>query len=55
LGIDESELPNVERGALLHEIGKLGILDEILLIKGELSETEWHEIEKHPDIAKDLL
>ena len=55
MGIDESELPNIERGALLHDIGKLGILDEILLKKGELSETEWHEIEKHPVIAKDLL
>ena len=55
LGIAESELPNIERGALLHDIGKLGILDEILLKKGELSETEWHEIEKHPAIAKDLL
>jgi PAS domain S-box-containing protein len=55
LGIDENELPNIERGALLHDIGKLGILDEILLKKGELSDTEWHEIERHPVIAKDLL
>jgi HD-GYP domain-containing protein (c-di-GMP phosphodiesterase class II) len=55
LGIDDSELPNIERGAILHDIGKLGILDEILLKKGKLSDTEWHEIEKHPVIAKDLL
>lgn len=55
LGIEESELPNIERGALLHDIGKLGILDEILLKKGKLTDSEWHEIEKHPVIAKDLL
>jgi len=55
LGVDENELPNIERGALLHDIGKLGILDEILLKKGKLTDTEWHEIEKHPTIARDLL
>ena len=55
LGISDNELPNVERGALLHDIGKLGILDEILLKKGKLTDSEWHEIEKHPVIAKDLL
>ena len=55
LGIEESELPNIERGALLHDIGKLGILDEILLKKGKLTDSDWHEIEKHPVIAKDLL
>jgi HD-GYP domain-containing protein (c-di-GMP phosphodiesterase class II) len=55
LGVDENKLPNIERGALLHDIGKLGILDEILLKKGKLTDTEWHEIEKHPVIAKDLL
>jgi PAS domain S-box-containing protein len=54
-GVDESEWPNIERGALLHDIGKLGILDEILLKKGKLTDTEWHEIEKHPKIARDLL
>ena len=55
LGINENELPNIERGALLHDIGKLGILDEILLKKEKLTDSEWHEIEKHPVIAKDLL
>jgi len=55
LGISDLELPNIERGALLHDIGKIGIMDEILLKKGALSEEEWGEIKRHPTIARDLL
>ena len=55
LGMDESELPNIERGALLHDIGKIGIMDEILLKKGDLTEKDWEEIKRHPQIARDLL
>ena len=55
LGMEESELPNIERGALLHDIGKIGIMDEILLKKGDLTEKDWEEIKRHPQIARDLL
>jgi len=55
LGMDESKLPDIERGALLHDIGKIGIMDEILLKKGDLTEEDWKEIKRHPQIARDLL
>ena len=55
LGMDENKLPDIERGALLHDIGKIGILDEILLKKGDLTEDDWKEIKRHPQIARDLL
>jgi len=55
LGVEKEELPGIERGALLHDIGKIGILDEILLKRAKLSEEEWDEIRKHPAIAKELL
>ena len=55
LGMDENKLPDIERGALLHDIGKIGILDEILLKKGDLTDDDWKEIKRHPQIARDLL
>ena len=55
MGVAEEALLDIERGALLHDIGKIGIMDNILLKKGELSDEEWIEIKKHPQIARDLL
>ena len=55
MGIDEQEMPDIERGALLHDIGKIGIMDNILQKKGTLTEVEWVEIKRHPQIARDLL
>ncbi len=55
LGVPEQDLPDIERGALLHDIGKIGVLEEILHKKGELSEEEWTAIKRHPEIARELL
>jgi HD-GYP domain-containing protein (c-di-GMP phosphodiesterase class II) len=55
LGIRESDLPHVRRGALLHDIGKMGIPDDILLKPGPLSEEEWEIIRKHPGYAYEML
>ena len=55
MGLDEREMPDIERGALLHDIGKIGIMDNILQKKGALTEVEWAEIKRHPQIARDLL
>jgi HD-GYP domain-containing protein (c-di-GMP phosphodiesterase class II) len=55
LGINGEELENIERGALLHDIGKLAIPDDILLKRGELTLPERKFMELHPEFAKDLL
>lgn len=55
LGIPKSELVHIRRGALLHDIGKMGIPDAILLKPGPLTEDEWHVMRKHPAVAYDLL
>jgi HD-GYP domain-containing protein (c-di-GMP phosphodiesterase class II) len=55
LGIRESELAYVRRGVLLHDIGKMGVPDQILKKTGPLDEDEWHEMRKHPKYAYDLL
>jgi PAS domain S-box-containing protein len=55
MGIGEHELENVRRGALLHDIGKMGIPDKILLKPGPLDEGEWEVMRLHPEYAHQLL
>ncbi len=55
LGIDDSDLVHIRRGALLHDIGKMGIPDSILRKPGKLSEEEWNIMRKHPIFARDML
>ena len=55
MGVDESILMHVRRGALLHDIGKLGVPDHILFKPGALSAEERVIIEKHVDFAYEML
>lgn len=55
LGISGKELEELARGALLHDIGKIGISDNILLKQGELDENEWIEMRKHPQVGYAIL
>jgi len=55
MGIRDSDLVHVRRGALLHDIGKMGIPDAILLKPGPLTEEEWTIMRKHPQFAYDML
>ncbi len=55
MGIPETELLNIRRGALLHDIGKMGVPDNILHKKGPLTKKESTEMRKHPQYAYDLL
>jgi PAS domain S-box-containing protein len=56
MGIRKSEeLTHIKRGALLHDIGKMGISDAVLQKPGKLSDEEWVEMRKHPQYAFDLL
>jgi putative nucleotidyltransferase with HDIG domain len=54
-GIRDTELVHVRRGALLHDIGKMGIPDSILLKPGPLTDEEWVIMRKHPIYAYELL
>ncbi len=51
----EKELVHIQRGALLHDIGKMGVPDHILLKPGKLTDEEWATMRKHPQYAYDLL
>jgi response regulator RpfG family c-di-GMP phosphodiesterase len=55
MGIAESELTHIRHGALLHDIGKMGVPDNILLKRDTLTEEEWEKMRKHPDFAYDML
>ena len=54
-GIIEEELVHVRRGALLHDIGKMGVPDHILLKPGKLTDEEWVAMRKHTTFAFELL
>ena len=55
MGIPEHELVHIRRGALLHDIGKMGIPDQILLKTGPLTEEEWEIMRRHPTYAFEML
>lgn len=52
---NEAELVNIQRGALLHDIGKMGIPDQILLKNGPLTQDEWVTMKQHPTLAYQML
>ncbi len=55
MGVSTSELIDIYRGALLHDIGKMGVPESVLMKPGELDETERAEMNKHPEYARQML
>ena len=55
LNVPEAHLVQIHRGALLHDIGKVGIPDNILHKPGPLTAAEWEVMRQHPVYAHDLL
>ncbi len=54
-GLNETDLTNIRWGALLHDIGKMGVPDSILLKPGPLTKEEWVVMKKHPALANEML
>jgi putative nucleotidyltransferase with HDIG domain len=55
IGLTGGALDVVEQGALLHDIGKIGVRDSILLKPGPLTPDEWVEMRKHPEFGYRML
>jgi response regulator RpfG family c-di-GMP phosphodiesterase len=55
MNVPESQIIHIKRGALLHDIGKLGISDTILLKPGELTDEEYDRMKQHTEIGYMLL
>lgn len=55
LSVPGDELEHIARGALLHDIGKIGVSDNILLKSGPLTPPEWMQMRRHPEIGHQIL
>ncbi len=55
LGLDKDELDTIYLGGLLHDIGKIGIDDQVLNKQGALTPEEYNHIKKHPQLGYDIL
>ncbi len=55
MGVVDPDLTDIYRGALLHDVGKIGIPDAILRKPGKLTPEEWVEMRKHPEIGYRIL
>lgn len=54
-GFSDEDLVHIRRGVMLHDIGKMGIPDQILHKPGPLDDAEWDVMRQHPDFAYDML
>jgi HD-GYP domain-containing protein (c-di-GMP phosphodiesterase class II) len=55
LGLNEDELEALVQGALLHDLGKLGVADAILEKPSSLTEEEWAVVKRHPEIGARMI
>jgi putative nucleotidyltransferase with HDIG domain len=55
MGMDDETLVQLRRGGLLHDIGKMGVPDSVLLKPGKLTDEEWVIMRQHPRLAYDML
>lgn len=55
MGVKGEDLEEIYRGALLHDIGKIGVPDAVLLKPTSLTEEEWKVMKKHPETGKRIL
>ncbi|MFA5147573.1 MAG: diguanylate cyclase [Candidatus Omnitrophota bacterium] len=55
LGLQKEEIEKISQASILHDLGKIGVSEKILLKKGKLTKKEYDEIKRHPQIAVDIL
>jgi response regulator RpfG family c-di-GMP phosphodiesterase len=55
LSMQGPDLEELGRGALLHDVGKIGVPDAVLLKPGKLTPEEWTEMRRHPDIGHQMI
>lgn len=55
MGLGEARQIDVELGALLHDVGKIGVRDAVLLKPGPLTDDEWREMRRHPELGVAML
>jgi len=54
LGLEEKEIRTLERASIVHDVGKIGVPDSILLKPGKLTEEEWEVMRQHPILGEEI-
>jgi len=54
-GLNEEAITHIRRGALLHDMGKMGVPDAVLHKPDQLTDEEWFQMRRHPQYAHDML
>ena len=55
IGLPKEEMRQIEKAAILHDIGKIGVADAVLSKPGPLSQVEWTEMKRHPELGYQML
>jgi diguanylate cyclase (GGDEF)-like protein len=55
LGFDEERASNIELAGTLHDVGKIGIPDDVLFKRGKLTQAEWRHVRNHPELGEGIL
>jgi len=55
MGLRKEQLRQIEKAAILHDIGKIGVADAVLSKPGPLNESEWEEMRRHPELGRQVL
>ncbi len=55
MGLRKEEVRQIEKAAILHDIGKIGVADAVLSNPGPLNEAEWAEMKRHPELGYQIL
>ena len=55
MGLRKEQLRQIEKAAILHDIGKIGVADAVLSKPGPLDESEWEEMKRHPELGRQVL
>lgn len=55
MGFRGHEVARIKTGALLHDVGKIGVPDAVLTKQGDLTASEWHSIRQHPVLGKTII
>ena len=55
MNLSEEEIKSIEYAGLLHDVGKIGIRDSVLLKPGALDDKEWKKMKEHPNLGADII
>ena len=55
MGLRKEQMRQIEKAAILHDIGKIGVADAVLAKPGPLDDSEWLEMKRHPELGHQII